>query len=129
MLALGLAGCGGDKPLPEPLPEEQPLDPYRSQMADRINGVIYSELPADEMLAQLALLGVAPGKVFGEFKEESGIDDWFSGESDLLATRYTSLTCGLSPVVDGDGKITALYRSRKRIDGKLHEEMALTPDR
>ena len=129
MLALGLAGCGGDKPLPEPLPEEQPLDPYRSQMAERINGVLYSKRSADEMLAELALLGVAPGTAFGDFKEQSGIDDWFSDEADLVETRYTSLTCGLSPVVDGDGKITALYRGRKRIDGKLHEEMPLTPER
>ena len=70
------------------------------------------------MLAELALLGVGPGKLFADFKEESDIDDWFEIESARGGVREVSLTCGLSPVVDDDGKITALYRSRKLFGGK-----------
>ncbi|MCW1886262.1 hypothetical protein OKA04_16105 [Luteolibacter flavescens] len=118
-----LAACGGMKPdLP---PEEEELDPYRPVMANRINAVIYSRRSKDQMLLDLAALGVAVGKDFADFKEESKIDDWFGEESEYLPTRYTSLTCGLSPVVGTDGRIIGFYRSRKRIDGKMHEEMVL----
>lgn len=127
-LSFGLCGCGGDEPDPEPLPEEEQLDPYRSPMSERINQVIYRTDKPGRMLPQLALLGVQPGKPFADFKEESGIDDWFEIESASGGIRYVSLTCGLSPVVDGDGKITSLYRGRKLIDGKMHEEMEIVAE-
>ncbi len=122
-----LGGCGGVKPEKKPEKKEEQLDPYLPPMSTRINAVLYSKLSPEEMLAELALLGVGPGKKFDDFKAESGINDWFSDESDFLATRYTSLTCGLSPVVDTEGKITGLYRSRKRVGDKLHDEMRITP--
>jgi hypothetical protein len=121
-----MAGCGGVKPEPEE--KEEQLDPYLPPMSTRINDVLYSKRSKDEVLAELAVIGLAPGKDFEDFKDESGIDDWFSSESDLLSTRYTSLTCGLSPVVDADGKITGFYRSRKRIGDQVHDEMRLTPE-
>lgn len=120
ILALGLAGCGG------PAPEDEELDPYRPRMATRINGVLYPGGGSERMLAELALLGVRPGMDFGDFKEESGIDDWFAEPQPSGGARHTSLTCGLSPVVDDGGRITALFRARKRIDGKLHPELEIT---
>jgi hypothetical protein len=129
IVALGLCHCGGDKPTPEPLPEgEGPLDPYRAPMSVRINTVLYGRGKPEEMLAQLALLGVGPGKNFEDFKEESGIDDWFEIETSDGRMRQVSLTCGLSPVVDDNGNITTIYRSRKRIDDRLHEELRITPE-
>lgn len=113
---------------PEPEKKEEQLDPYLPPMSTSINAVLYSKRSTDEMLAELALLGVTPGKKFEDFKEESGIKDWFGEESDFLPTRYTSLTCGLSPVVDTDGKMTGFYRSRKMVGGKLHDEMRITPE-
>jgi hypothetical protein len=124
-LFFGLSGCGGDKAVPEPMPEGEQLDPYRSPMSERINAVIYRRDKPDGMLAELALLDVGPGKPFADFKEESGIDDWFEIESARGGVRQVSLTCGLSPVVDDDGKITSLYRSRKQVNGKMHEEMEI----
>jgi hypothetical protein len=124
-LSFGLGGCGGEKAAPEPMPEGEQLDPYRSPMSERINVVIYRRDKPDGMLAELALLGVGPGKLFADFKEESGIDDWFEIESASGGVRQVSLTCGLSPVVDADGKISALYRSRKMVGGKMHEEMEI----
>jgi hypothetical protein len=121
-----LAACGGMKP--KPPPEEAELDPYRPVMANRINAVLYSKRSKEQMLLDLGALGVVVGMKFGDFKEESKIDDWFGAESEFLPSRYTSLTCGLSPVVDSEGKIIGLYRSRKLIDGKIHEEMALQPE-
>jgi hypothetical protein len=123
VLWLALAGCGGIKP--ENADDEEQLDPYRPVMATRINEVIYSKRPPGEMRAELAALGVATGMRFDDFKEESGIDDWFAGESDFLGTRHISLTCGLSPLVDAEGTITELHRNRKWFDGKLHEEMVI----
>jgi hypothetical protein len=123
----GLCHCG-DKGPPEPIPGEEQLDPYRSPMSVRINSVIYGRGKPEEMLAQLAMLGVGPGKDFGDFKEESGIDDWFEIETADGGKRQVSLTCGLSPVVDDKGGITALYRSRKLIDGRMHEELRITPE-
>lgn len=127
-MALGLCHCGGDKLPPEPEPGEEQLDPYRSPMADRINAVLYGRGKPEEMLAALALLGVGPGKDFEDFKEESGIDDWFEIEAADGAMRQVSLTCGLSPELDADGRIASIHRSRKRIDDRLHEEMKITPD-
>lgn len=124
-LSFGLCGCGGEKAVPEPMPEGEQLDPYRSPMSERINAVIYRRDKPDGMLAELALLGVGPGKLFADFKEESGIDDWFEIESANGGVRQVSLTCGLSPVVDADGSISALYRSRKMVGGKMHEEMEI----
>lgn len=125
---LGLCHCGGDKSPAEPLPEEAPLDPYRSPMSIQINAVLYGRGTPPEMLAKLALLGVGPGKDFADFKEESGIDDWFEIGSAEGGTRQVSLTCGLSPVLDEGGKITAIFRSRKRIGDRLYEELRITPD-
>jgi hypothetical protein len=122
--SLLLAACGGSMK-PKPPPEEEELDPYRPVMANRINAVLYSKRSKEQMLLDLGSLGVAVGMKFGDFKEESKIDDWFGEESEFLPTRYTSLTCGLSPVVSPEGKIVALYRNRKMIDGKMHEEMAI----
>lgn len=124
ILALGPAGCGG--PPPEPPLDEEQLDPYRPLMATRINGVLYPGGGPERMLAELALLGVRPGMDFGDFKAESGIDDWFAEARSSGGSRHTSLTCGLSPVVDDDGKVVALFRARKRIDGKLHPELEIT---
>lgn len=128
-LAIGLllAGCGGDVK-PDLPPEEVELDPYRPAMANRINAVLYSRRSKEQMLVDLGALGVTVGMKFVDFKDESGIDDWFGEESEFLPTRYTSLTCGLSPVVDPEGKIVALYRNRKMIDGKMHEEMSVQPE-
>lgn len=129
ILALGLCQCGGDRAAPEPQPEgEEQLDPYRSPMSVRINSVLYGRGKPEQMLAQLALLGVGPGKNFEDFKEESGIDDWFEVETADGLKRQVSLTCGLSPVVDDSGKITTIYRGRKRIDDRMHEEMRITPE-
>lgn len=122
-----LGACGGVKPdLP---PEEEEPDPYRPVMANRINEVIYSRRSTGQMAVDLAALGVAVGKDFDDFKHESGIDDWFGEESEFLPVRYTSLTCGLSPVVDPGGTIVALHRSRKMIGGKMHEEKIIAPER
>lgn len=117
-----LTGCGAKLDVP---PEEEELDPYRPVMANRINAVLYSKRSKEQMLVDLGTLDVAVGMKFHDFKETSGIDDWFGEESEFLPVRYTSLTCGLSPVVDPEGKIVGLYRNRKRIDGKMHEEMSL----
>jgi hypothetical protein len=125
ILALGLAGCGGLRPEPPP-DEPEELDPYRPLMAGRINAVLYPGAGPERMLAELALLGVRPGMDFGDFKAESGIDDWFAESQPAGGARYTSLTCGLSPVVDEDGRIRALFRARKRIDGRLHPELAIS---
>lgn len=127
-LLFGLCGCGGDKAVPEPMPEGEQLDPYRSPMSERINAVIYRRDKPDGMLAELALLGVGPGKLFADFKEESGIDDWFAIDSSNGGVRQVSLTCGLSPVIDADGTISALYRSRKMVGGKMHEEMEIVAE-
>jgi len=79
------------------------------------------------VMEDLALLGVVPGKDFEDFKDESKIDDWFGDENGLGPVRYTSLTCGLSPLVDEEGKMIRFYRSRKMIDGEIQPEMFLGP--
>ena len=119
-----LAACGGGLK-PKPPPAEEELDPYRPVMANRINTVLYSKRSKEQMLLDLGALGVSVGMKFVDFKAESKIDDWFGEESEFVPTRYTSLTCGLSPVVSSEGKIVGLYRNRKMIDGKMHEEMVL----
>ena len=118
-----LAACGGMKPKPPPAEEE--MDPYRPVMANRINAVIYSKRSKEQMLLDLGALGVSVGMKFVDFKADSKIDDWFGQESEFQPTRYTSLTCGLSPVVSSEGKVIGLYRNRKMVDGKMHEEMVL----
>ncbi len=125
LVGAGLAGCGGVKPEKKEEPEQ--LDPYRSPMSGRIDAVLYSGKRPAKVMEELALLGVVPGKDFEDFKEESKIDDWFSDGAESGPLRYTSLTCGLSPVVDEDGKMTRFYRNRKRFDGKLQPEMFLGP--
>lgn len=125
ILFLGVTGCGGSKAAKEP----EQIDPYRSVMADRINEVLYSKRSPEKMLAELALLNVQPGKLFPDFKEESKIDDWFAEEwkPEPGYQRYTSLTCGLSPVVDEGGHIKFLLRNRKFVDGKVFPELPITP--
>ena len=103
------------------------LDPYRSPMADRINAVLYPGRKPAKMLEDLALLGVAPGKGFDDFKEQTKIDDWFTDGPEIAPVRYTSLTCGLSPVVDERGKIQSFYRNRKYFEGETHEEVFIGP--
>lgn len=133
-LAVALSACGPADPAKvkrekalKALAEQR--DPYRSVLADSINEVLYSGRRPAKMLEQLAVLGVAPGKDFADFKDESKIDDWFATdqvlEDDMV--RYVSLTCGLSPVVDAKGKMVRFYRGRKNIDGKLHEEKFIGP--
>lgn len=122
-----LAACGGGMK-PKPPPAEEELDPYRPVMANRINAVLYSKRSKEQMLLDLGALGVTVGMKFVDFKKESKIDDWFGDESDFQPTRYTSLTCGLSPVVSPEGEVVALYRNRKIIGGRMHEEMAIQPE-
>lgn len=134
LLAAALPACGPADPAAETrkklakMEAEQP-DPYRAILADKINEVLYPGKRPAKTLAQLALLGVAPGKDFEDFKEESQIDDWFATDQVLEdnMVRYISLTCGLSPVVDEKGKMVRFYRGRKNIDGKLHEERFIGP--
>jgi len=122
MAVLGLAACGGLKP-----EAEEALDPYLPEMSLRINAVLYSKRSTGEMLDELARLGVVPNGSFEEFKHGSGIRDWFVDGADLAGTRHTSLTCGLSPVVDDAGRMIRFYRNRKRVDDRLWEELPLTP--
>lgn len=128
-----LAGCGwvgkstGDEAGPDAGPEEQ-LDPYRSPMSARINEVLYSRREPAEMLEELALLGAIPGMDFGDFKSTTYIDDWFAEKWGYDHERYWSLTCGLSPVVDDDGRMIEFYRGKKTFDGKLYEELRITPE-
>ena len=109
--------------------EPEQLDPYRSLMADRINAVLYPGSKPARMMENLALLGVTPGKGFDDFKEETKIDDWFADESQAGPIRYTSLTCGLSPLVGENGKLLRFYRNRKYVDGKTHPELFIGPGR
>jgi len=125
-LAVGicfLAGCG-DRTV-EPAPWEL-SDPYTPVMSVRINKVIYSDLPPKKMFHELGRLGVTLGKSFVDFKAETDIDDWFEERGADGSVRWISLSCGLSPIVDGDGKITGFVRGRRMVDGKLRPEMRLT---
>jgi hypothetical protein len=121
---VALPGCG---PSGADRKEPEQLDPYRSVMSERINKVIYSRKRPGDVMEELALLGIGPGKDFEEFKEESKIDDWFDPGVETGPVRYTSLTCGLSPVVDDDGKMIRFFRNRKLIEGKMQPEMFLGP--
>lgn len=125
MCVAALSACGtGKKEKKEP----EQLDPYRSLMSERVNEVIYSGKRPAKVMEELALLGVAPGKDFEEFKEESKIDDWFATEEHPIGpVRYTSLTCGLSPVVDEAGDMVRFYRNRKLIEGEMQPEIFLGP--
>lgn len=124
LCAAGLSACGAGKEKKEP----EQLDPYRSRMSERINEVLYSGKRPAKVMEELALLGIHAGKGFEDFKEESKIDDWFTTDEALAGpVRYTSLTCGLSPVVDGDGKMIRFYRNRKSIDGVMQPELFLGP--
>jgi hypothetical protein len=125
-LAAAVCACGGAKPEKK---EPEQLDPYRAVMSERINAVVYSGKRPKKVMEDLALLGVVPGKDFEDFKDESKIDDWFGDENGLGPVRYTSLTCGLSPLVDEEGKMIRFYRSRKMIDGEIQPEMFLGPGR
>lgn len=120
MAGLVLAACGG----PEP---EEPLDPYLPAMSLRINAVLYSDRSPGEMLDGLARLGVVPNGSFEQFKHDSGIRDWFVDGADPLGTRRTSLTCGLSPVVDDAGRMVLFYRNRKRVDERFWDELRISP--
>lgn len=122
LLCGGLAGCGAFKK-----EEPEQLDPYRPVAADQINAVLYTNKSPEKILKKLAEIGVTKGRLFGEFKSTTGINDWFTENPEAGEVRYTSLTCGLSPVVDDAGIITGLYRSRKFVDGKMYEELALSP--
>lgn len=121
-LGLGLAGCGAFKEEPEQ------LDPYRSPVADQINGVIYSRRSPEKILEKLDELGVQKGRLFGEFKAATKIDDWFGGAEADGRMRYTSFTCGLSPVVDDAGRMVGFYRNRKFYEGKVYDEIPLSAD-
>ena len=123
LLAAGLASCGFFGPDDESVK----LDPYRALMADRINAVLYTRRSPEKIMTKLGELGVQPGRLFGEFKSTTGIDDWFGEEWKPGMKRYTSLSCGLSPVVDDAGRMTAFYRNRKFIDGKMYPEIPLSP--
>ncbi len=123
--ALAFAACGNGTRGPE---DTEEIDPYIPAMSLRINEVIYSRDSPARMLEELAALGVVTGKSFVDFKAESGIDDWFGEEWGFGGTRYTSMTCGLSPVVDAEGRITALFRNRRMVDGRLQPGMPLTPE-
>ncbi|WP_367874751.1 hypothetical protein [Luteolibacter sp. Populi] len=125
ILAAGTSGCGMMKGRKKEKPEQ--LDPYRSPMADRINAVLYPGRKPAKMLEELALLGVTPGKSFQDFKEETKIDDWFDDESEAGPVRYTSLTCGLSPVVDEKGKLLRFYRNRKHVNEETYPELFIGP--
>lgn len=122
VLCGGLAGCGAFKK-----DEPEQLDPYRAVASDQINAVLYTNKPPGKILKKLAGMGVTKGRLFGEFKSTTGIDDWFGDSLGDGRTRYTSLTCGLSPVVDEGGVMTAFFRNRKFVDEKMYEELALTP--
>ena len=124
ILSVGIAACGGARPEKK---EPEQLDPYRAVMSERINAVVYSGKRPKKVMEELALLGVFPGKDFEDFKEESKIDDWFGDENVVGPVRYTSLTCGLSPLVDEEGKMTRFYRNRKMIDGEVQPELFLGP--
>lgn len=119
-----VAGCGNRVAGPPPT---ESADPYTPAMSVRINAVIYSDLPPGRMLEELALLGATTGKPFLDFKAESGIDDWFEEPRADGTTRRISMTCGLSPIVDDEGKITAFIRGRRMVGGRMHPEMPLTP--
>ena len=124
VLVLGLVGCGAFKK--EEAPEQ--LDPYRSPMADQINAVLYTRKSPEKIMAKLGELGVGPGRLFGEFSMSTKIDDWFADAWKPGFKRYTSLTCGLSPVVDEGGRMKGFYRNKKFIDGKIFPELLLTPE-
>jgi len=121
-LGLGVAGCGAFTKEPEQ------LDPYRSPVADQINEVIYSRRSPDKVLKKLDELGVRKGRLFGEFKATTQIDDWFGETSADGRMRYTSFTCGLSPVVDDAGRMVSFYRNRKFFEGQMYEEIPLSED-
>ncbi len=120
-----LAGCGfsgGDGDAPR-------IDPYRSIAAERINEVLYTRKSPEKILARLEEdFGVRPGRLFSEFQSTTGIDDWFGGPPRADGgTRHTSLSCGLSPVVNDAGQMTAFYRGRKFFEGKMYPEIPLSP--
>jgi len=119
----GLTGCG----LFKKEPEEQ-LDPYRSIASEQINAVLYTNKSPEKILKKLAEMGVVKGRLFGEFKSTTKIDDWFADDRDDGTVRYTSLTCGLSPVVDDAGIMTAFYRNRKFYEEKPYPEIPLSPE-
>jgi hypothetical protein len=123
VLCGGLTSCGAFKK-----EEPEQLDPYRSIASDQINAVLYTNKPPEKILKKLAGIGVTKGRLFGEFKTTTGIDDWFGDNLGDGRVRYTSLTCGLSPVVDEGGLITAFYRNKKFYDGKMYPELALSPE-
>ena len=120
-----LAGCGGTKNEREP---EVQLDPYRAPMARRINEILYADASVQRIREELALLGVVRGMDFADFKEITEITDWFAEEWDYDKRRQISLTCGLSPVVSEDGRMVEFFRSRKRFDGKLYDELKITEE-
>lgn len=122
MLAFGAVGCGmfgDDKP--------EQLDPYRAVAADEINAVLYTGKSPEKILKKLGELGVQEGRLFGEFKSTTKIEDWFGEEWADGKMRYTSLTCGLSPVVDDAGRMTGFFRNKKFVEEQMYPEIALTP--
>ncbi len=123
-LVLCLAGCGffgGSGEAPQ-------IDPYRSATAARINEVLYTRKSPEKILARLEEdFGIQPGRLFGEFKSTTGIDDWFGEPRADGSIRYTSLSCGLSPVVNDAGQMTSFYRGRKFFDGKMYPAIPLSP--
>lgn len=124
LLCGGLTGCAAFKKDKEP----EQLDPYRSVASDQINAVLYTDKSPEKILKKLAGMGVTKGRLFGEFKATAGIDDWFADDWRDGKIRYTSLTCGLSPVVGEGGVITAFFRNRKFYEGKMYPELALSPE-
>ena len=125
ILAAAVCACGGAKPEKK---EPEQLDPYRSPVADQINAVIYSRRSPEKILEKLDELGVRKGRLFGEFQATTRIDDWFGETSADGRQRYTSFTCGLSPVVDDAGRMVSFYRNRKFFEGKMYEEIPLSED-
>lgn len=123
VLCGGLTGCGVFKKKEE----QGQLDPYRSVASDQINAVLYTSKSPEKILKKLAEIGVGKGRLFGEFKSTTGIDDWFGDSLGDGKVRYTSLTCGLSPVVDEGGLMSEFYRNKKFVDGKMYPELALSP--
>ena len=106
--------------------EEKPPKPDPKKVAKEIDGILYSDLDKDKMLAKLKPY-VAVMDSEADFKKKTGLGLGFGfGSGSPPVMHYNLLDCGLQLVIDPYQRIQIIRRSKKKIGEKEYPEMSIS---